>query len=267
VYYATTSPGLSQDVAALLLRLDIVARARTIAQGKYQPQHPVDIYGFEQQERFLQRVGAYGSKIYDADVLWVFLDEMKVANGNANPNVDTLPIEIFERVNVAMNARGVSPHTLAKARQAWTGKATAGSVLFRFAPSRKLVGLYADLLEDDALRTAATSDLFWDEIRSVDHCGTEYVYDLSVPGPESWVANYAVISHNSGAIEQDADVIMFIYRDVVYNKECENPHIAEVILGKNRHGATGTVETHFEGRYTRFENLSQRSDGPPRGDY
>jgi replicative DNA helicase len=66
----------------------------------------------------------------------------------------------------------------------------------------------------------------------------------------------------SGAIEQDADVILFIYRDVVYNKEAENPHIAEVIIGKNRHGATGTVETHFEGRYTRFENLSQRTDGP-----
>ena len=66
----------------------------------------------------------------------------------------------------------------------------------------------------------------------------------------------------SGAIEQDADVILFIYRDVVYNKETENPHIAEVILGKNRHGAIGTVETHFEGRFTRFENLSQRSDGP-----
>ncbi|MEP6865950.1 MAG: replicative DNA helicase [Deltaproteobacteria bacterium] len=67
----------------------------------------------------------------------------------------------------------------------------------------------------------------------------------------------------SGAIEQDADVILFIYRDVVYNKESESPNIAEVILGKNRHGATGTVETHFEGRYTRFENLSQRSDSPP----
>jgi replicative DNA helicase len=67
----------------------------------------------------------------------------------------------------------------------------------------------------------------------------------------------------SGAIEQDADIIMFIYRDVVYNKEAENPHIAEVIIGKNRHGATGTVETHFEGRFTRFENLSHRTDGPP----
>jgi replicative DNA helicase len=62
----------------------------------------------------------------------------------------------------------------------------------------------------------------------------------------------------SGAIEQDADLILFIYRDVVYNEATENPNIAEVILGKNRHGAIGTVETRFEGRYTRFENLSKR---------
>jgi replicative DNA helicase len=71
----------------------------------------------------------------------------------------------------------------------------------------------------------------------------------------------------SGAIEQDADVILFIYRDVVYNKDCDESvrDIAEVIIGKNRHGATGTIETRFEGRYTRFENLSGRGDGPPPG--
>ncbi len=62
----------------------------------------------------------------------------------------------------------------------------------------------------------------------------------------------------SGAIEQDADVIMFIYRDVVYNRESEFPNVAEIIIGKNRHGAMGTVETHFEGRYTRFSNLAKR---------
>jgi replicative DNA helicase len=67
----------------------------------------------------------------------------------------------------------------------------------------------------------------------------------------------------SGAIEQDADVILFIYRDVVYNENTDEPNVAEVILGKNRHGATGTVKTMFEGRYTRFENLSVRDDGPP----
>jgi replicative DNA helicase len=65
----------------------------------------------------------------------------------------------------------------------------------------------------------------------------------------------------SGAIEQDADVIVFIYRDEVYNKDTEAKGIAEIILGKNRHGATGTVETRFEGRFTRFENLARRDDG------
>jgi len=62
----------------------------------------------------------------------------------------------------------------------------------------------------------------------------------------------------SGAIEQDADLILFIYRDVVYNEDTEEPNVAEIILGKNRHGPTGTVKTHFEGRYTSFTNLAKR---------
>ena len=64
----------------------------------------------------------------------------------------------------------------------------------------------------------------------------------------------------SGAIEQDADLIMFIYRDVVYNPDTEESNIAEILLGKNRHGPTSTVKTLFEGRYTRFENLSRRDE-------
>jgi replicative DNA helicase len=69
----------------------------------------------------------------------------------------------------------------------------------------------------------------------------------------------------SGAIEQDADVIAFIYRDVVYNRETAEPDKAELIVAKQRNGPTDTVELHFDGRYALFQDRSGRTDGeaPP----
>jgi len=65
----------------------------------------------------------------------------------------------------------------------------------------------------------------------------------------------------SGAIEQDADIIMFIYRDDYYNKESKEPNTAEVIIGKQRNGPTGTVKLFFQKTQTRFENLANGTDG------
>ena len=65
----------------------------------------------------------------------------------------------------------------------------------------------------------------------------------------------------SGAIEQDADVIMFIYRDEVYHEESEEKGIAEIIIGKQRNGPIGICRLAFIGQYTRFENLARGSSG------
>lgn len=251
VYFSTTSPGLARDVAALLLRLGIVGRIRQIQQGAHRPNHPVDVSGADQQRRFLDIVGAFGPRRAQAERLAALL-----ADRRANTNVDTLPVEVFEQVKALMAEQGISQRAMAATR----GTSYGGTSHFSFAPSRDVLACYAEILDDDELRAQANSDLFWDRVVSIEPAGEEEVYDLTVPGPASWLAD-GIVSHNSGAIEQDADLILFIYRDEVYNKETEAKGIAEIILGKNRHGPTGTVDTRFEGRFTRFENLAHR-DGP-----
>lgn len=64
----------------------------------------------------------------------------------------------------------------------------------------------------------------------------------------------------SGAIEQDADIVMFLYRDDYYNEESEKKNIAEVIIAKHRAGSTGTVELLWLGNYTKFANVEKYRD-------
>jgi replicative DNA helicase len=67
----------------------------------------------------------------------------------------------------------------------------------------------------------------------------------------------------SGSIEQDADIVLFLYREAYYNKESQRQNVSECIVAKNRHGETGTVELVWDGQYTRFSNPEYGE--PPEG--
>ena len=97
----------------------------------------------------------------------------------------------------------------------------------------------------------------WDQVIALEPAGEHEVFDLTVPGPACWLAD-GIVSHNSGALEQDADVVILIYRDDVYNRDPNSPEAgtAELILAKQRNGPTGTVKLAFLREQTRFASLA-----------
>jgi replicative DNA helicase len=250
---------LAADVAFLLLRLGIISRTKKVYKEGNRPWYLVYVSGVEAQMRFLDRVGAFGERQKQAEKLSQVLVDV-----NPNTNVDTLPNEIFDRVRMQMKEQRISQRRMAALR----GTSYGGTSHFKFSPSRETVLEYAEILDDDSLRQQAASDLFWDRVVAIEPDGEEEVYDLTVPGPASWLAD-GIVSHNSGAIEQDADVILFLYREAVYcdacrkrDNSCDKGHArtAEVIVGKQRNGPLGMEQLTFLGEFMRFESQSKRND-------
>ncbi|MBD2359310.1 replicative DNA helicase [Tolypothrix sp. FACHB-123] len=120
------------------------------------------------------------------------------------------------------------------------------------------------ILEKDSTLTTVTkspkisllekNDVYWDEIVSIEFSGEEEVFDLTVPGLHNFVANNIIV-HNS--IEQDADLVIMLYRDDYYNNDTPDRGIAEVIVAKHRNGPTGTVKLLFDPQFTKFKNLAR----------
>jgi replicative DNA helicase len=244
VNFSTCSRRLAEDVAALLLRLGIVARIRTVRFGDTRPMHTVCVSGVESQRAFLREVGAFGPRCGPAQVL-----AEAIRNVRSNTNVDTLPLEAFTAVRAQMQAAGVSQRAMVQLR----GTAYGGSSHFGFCPSRTQMASYAQLLESAELDRWATSDLFWDRVVSCTPDGEEDVFDLTVPGLANWLAD-GIVSHNSGSLEQDADMILLIYREEVYDRNTTKKGIAEIDLVKHRNGEIGTFLLTFQGQFTRFAN-------------
>ena len=112
----------------------------------------------------------------------------------------------------------------------------------------------ASITGDTWLADLATSDVSWDRLLDIEPLGPRPVYDATIETTHNFVAD-GVIAHNS--LEQDADVVMFLYRDEVYNSESPDKGSAEVIIAKHRSGPIGTKRLVWRGQYTRFDNAAR----------
>ena len=188
-------------------------------------------------------------KTFDRQVVH-FLFAVGLDRRPRNPNRDTIPKEAWQEIVVpAMASAGVTT----RAMQQRIGTRYCGAALYKSGLSRDRALQVADAVRSDELGLLALSDVYWDEIMSIEPDGEEEVYDLTVEDLHNFVAD-DIIVHNS--IEQDADLVMFVYRDEYYTEDSDQQGIAEIILSKHRNGPTGVEKLSFLKRYAKFADLA-----------
>jgi replicative DNA helicase len=170
------------------------------------------------------------------------------ATRQADSSQDGTPSHRLDIIDLADLERYVSLAGLAEQR-ASVEVAVGGGDRALLEPRRSSV-------ESEVRGDGGSSDVEWDEIVSIEPDGEDDVYDLTVEGLHSFVAEDVVV-HNS--LEQDADLVFFIYRDEYYNDETEAQGIAEVHLAKHRNGPTGTEKLAWLNRYAKFADLAPAS--------
>ncbi len=180
----------------------------------------LDVVDLDSQRRFLQEIGVEGAAGADADRLLTIV------------RTDTAP----------------SPPT-PDGSAVWKDVAAAVAT-----PSDAgALAQVAAVLDRSDVDLTAVNDVEWDMIVSVEPDGFEEVFDATVLGAHNFVAN-GITVHNS--IEQDADMVMLLHRESVYEQDSPREGEADIIVAKHRNGPTRTITVAFQGHYSRFTNMA-----------
>lgn len=242
LHYDTVSRGLADDVRDLLLRFGIIAQTSSGYQSKKGtvPIYRVCVEDSRHLTVFCRLVGIEGRKGVLVERCIAELETRR-----SKPQVDRLPISVTNELWTRKKAAGLSWRELGFRLQ-------VGKTL-----DRPTAIALAEKLAAPHIAEMASNDVLWDRVVSIMHVGREPVYDLVMPGTHNFIAN-GIVTHNSGELEQVADLVLFIYREDYYNPETEKKNIAELIIAKHRNGPIGMVELFFHKEHSRFGNLEKR---------
>lgn len=245
VYYASSSERLIDGVLSLLLRLGINARkTRRPQKGKGRDQFHVTVTGRPDLDIFAETIRSVGE--YKTAGLETVREYLATTTGKTNR--DVIPFSVWDKiVRPTMREEEISNRNLTQR----LNMAYCGHTLYGQNLSRERALRVAEAVGSDELAKLATSDVYWDEIVSIVPDGESEVFDLTVDIHHNFLACGLTV-HNS--IEQDADVVGFIFREEMYDQTDENDGKAELIIAKQRNGPTGTIELSFMKHCTRFNN-------------
>lgn len=184
----------------------------------------LSVVGSDDLRRFLQEIGIDGPEGASAEAL---LDRVRARQSARSTDAARLPV--WSSVETAIG-----------------GPATSAE-----APA---MGAVATLLADEGLEIEAVNDVLWDEVVEITPLGEQEVFDATVVGTHNFIAN-GIAVHNS--IEQDADVVILLHREDMYEKESPRAGEADMIVAKHRNGPTDTIVVAFQGHYARFFDMAQ----------
>jgi replicative DNA helicase len=243
----TGSRRLVDDLQAMLLRFGVQGRITNI--GRNKPRWRLWIHGVAHQREFLERVGMGATRSAQVSAALGALQST-----STNPNVDTVPCEVREVILAELERLGMTQRDLAAALgEQYCGGYLLGTENRPRSSSRERLARIAEVTGSKELAALASSDVLWDEVVSITSVGEQEVFDATVTGTHNFLAN-GVVAHNS--IEQDADVVMFLYRDEKYNSDSPDKGSAEVIVAKHRSGPVGTSRLVFIDNYATFKSAA-----------
>ncbi|HEY4615620.1 MAG TPA: LAGLIDADG family homing endonuclease, partial [Citricoccus sp.] len=249
VYYASTSRRLIDDVARLLGRFNVFTRIKRVRKSGYRDGWQLHVHGAENQLRFCEEIGVHGARGQIAADLALLLQDVR-----PNTNLDTVPVEVWGRVREVLAEKDMTHRQFAAAM----GTQFSGSAMWKRAPSRERLARVASVLDDSDLEVLATNDVYWDRVASITPVGEQDVYDATVMGTHNFVVE-GIAAHNS--IEQDADMVILLHREDIYDKESPRAGEADLIVAKHRNGPTKTIVVGFQGHYSRFSNMAPDTGG------
>lgn len=251
--YETASAALARGLQRALTRLGVASTVTAHPSGNGTR---VAVAGRAAQRAFLDRLAMDGDAGEPADQLRARLP----APGAADDG-DTLPVDVWDEVGRSMADSGLTPAQFTAAMDL----GVCGTTLWQHAPSREVVRRAAEVVDSDHLRRLARADLWWDEVAAIDDLGEQPVFDATVESTHSFLADGVVVENS---LEQDADIVSFIYRDEVYDPDSPAKGEAELLVAKHRNGPIATIPLAFLGSTSRFANLrrsGEDSSAEPKG--